>query len=70
MIKEEVYAHCGNCVKLDMCADALSDVIWTTHISSKVVNCEYFPELGGAIKEYIQGRIHERLMKSMEETGK
>jgi hypothetical protein len=66
---EEAYARCSNCAKLEKCAKALCDLIWRTHIPTpKVINCEYFPELGEAIKEYVQVRIHETLIKSMEET--
>jgi hypothetical protein len=67
---EEAYARCSNCTKFEKCAEALCDFIWRTHIPTpKVINCEYFPELGEAIKEYVKVRIHETLIKSMEENN-
>ena len=63
---EKAYARCSNCVKLEKCADALCGLIWSTHIQiPEDINCEHFPELGEAIKEYVQGKIHELYMKEM-----
>lgn len=64
---KEVWSRCEHCPQLDKCADALDNVIWTTHIPiPEGINCEHFPELGEAIKEYVQGKIYELFMKEME----
>ena len=60
MTNEEIYARCNNCENIDKCAEALGGVIWTTHISiPKDINCEYFPELGEAIKEYVHKSMYD-----------
>ena len=67
MIKyEKAYARCSNCVKLEKCADAIEGLIWIDHIQTpEDINCEHFPELGEAIKEYVQGKIYELYMKEV-----
>lgn len=63
---EKAYARCNNCVKIEKCADALGSLIWTTHIPiPEDIDCEYFPELGEAIKEHVQDKIHELRMKNI-----
>lgn len=63
---EKAFARCRNCVKLEKCADALEGFIWVTHIPiPEDINCEHFHELGEAMKEYVQDKIHELYMKEM-----
>ena len=63
----EIFSYCKTCHNIDKCEEALGDINWfsDTLTTKKEINCEQFPKLSAAIKEFLYDRVDEVFMKDI-----